>query len=421
MPDDRHPAGLLRHNVLALGADLSLFLIGLSFASQSTILPAFAEHLGAPNVVIGAIPAAMTAGWFLPALFAAGHTASLSHKLPFVLRYTIWERAPFLVLALVAFFLARPAPGLSLAVLLLVLLVITGTGGALMPAWMDIIGRTVPTTLRGRFFAAANIVASLGGLLGSFATAYLLGTIAPPASYGVCFLIAAIFTGLSYLALAQVREPAAVRTSPVSPLREYLKNIPGVLRRDPNLSWFLVARAVATAGSMASAFFTVYALRAFNAPDWWVGIFTTALMAGQIAGNLVLGWLADRAGHLRVITWAVVAMLGANVVAFGGPSLEVFSLVFVLSGVNQAGINVSSLNLLLEFAPTVEARPTYVGLVQTALGPVVFVTPLVAGLLADGLGFRAIFLLAATFGAVGLALLIARVRDPRHEHGVTAG
>jgi MFS family permease len=421
MPDDRHPAGLLRHNVLALGADLSLFLIGLSFASQSTILPAFAEHLGAPNVVIGAIPAAMTVGWFLPALFAAGHTASLSHKLPFVLRYTIWERAPFLVLALVAFFLARPAPGLSLAVLLLVLLVITGTGGALMPAWMDIIGRTVPTTLRGRFFAAASIVASLGGLLGSFATAYLLGTIAPPASYGVCFLIAAIFTGLSYLALAQVREPAAVRTSPVSPLREYLKSIPGVLRRDPNLSWFLVARAVATAGSMASAFFTVYALRAFDAPDWWVGIFTTALMAGQIAGNLVLGWLADRAGHLRVITWAVVAMLGANVVAFGAPSLEVFSLVFVLSGVNQAGINVSSLNLLLEFAPTVEARPTYVGLVQTALGPVVFVTPLVAGLLADGLGFRAIFVLAATFGAVGLALLIARVRDPRHEHGVTAG
>ena len=416
---DRHgAAGPVRHNVLALGADLSLFLIGLSFVSQSTILPAFAEHLGAPNVVIGAIPAVMTVGWFLPALFTAGHTGSLSHKLPFVLRYTVWERAPFLVLALVAFFLARPAPTLALAVLLLVLLVITGTGGALMPAWMDIIGRTVPMTLRGRFFAAASIVASLGGLLGSFATAYLLATIEPPISYGVCFLIAGMFTGLSYLALVLVREPAAVKTSPAAPLRDYLKGIPDLLRRDRNLSWFLVARGVATGGSMASGFFTVYALRAFHAPDWWVGMFTTALMAGQITGNLVLGWLADRAGHLRVITYAAAAMLGANLVALGAPSLEVFSLVFVLSGMNQAGINVSSLNVLLEFAPTVEARPTYLGLARTALGPVVFVTPLCAGLLADRLGFNAIFVIAAVFGAIGLSLLIARVRDPRHGQGV---
>ena len=64
-------------NVLLLGADYGLFLVGLAFASQSTILPAFAAWLGAPNVVIGAIPAVMTLGWFLPSLFAAGHTETL--------------------------------------------------------------------------------------------------------------------------------------------------------------------------------------------------------------------------------------------------------------------------------------------------------------------------------------------------------
>jgi len=78
----------------ALGADYALFGVGLSFASQSTILPAFAAYLGAPNVVIGAIPAVMTLGWFLPSLFAAGHTETLARKLPFVLRYTLAERIP---------------------------------------------------------------------------------------------------------------------------------------------------------------------------------------------------------------------------------------------------------------------------------------------------------------------------------------
>src|SRR5262245_28422063 len=93
----------LRRNVATLGTDYVLYVIGLAFMSQSTMLPAFAEYLGAPNVVIGAIPAVATLGWLLPPLFAAGHTESLARKLPFVLRYTVWERAPYLALAVVAF------------------------------------------------------------------------------------------------------------------------------------------------------------------------------------------------------------------------------------------------------------------------------------------------------------------------------
>ena len=131
----------------------------------------------------------MTVGWLLPSLFAAGHTVTLSRKLPFVLRYTIWERAPFLVLALAAFFLANPAPALTLAIVLIMLLVITGAGGVLMPAWMDIVGRAIPTHLRGRFFAMASLTGNTGGFLGSFATAYILGVLEAPVSYGVCFVI----------------------------------------------------------------------------------------------------------------------------------------------------------------------------------------------------------------------------------------
>ena len=110
-------SGHLRHNVAALGADYALFVVGLAFASQSTILPAFAAYLGAPNVIIGAIPAVMTLGWFMPSLFAAGHTETLERKLPFVLRHTVWERVPFVVLALAAFFLADRAPALTLGVM----------------------------------------------------------------------------------------------------------------------------------------------------------------------------------------------------------------------------------------------------------------------------------------------------------------
>src|SRR5262249_32117568 len=168
-----------------------------AFASQSTILPAFAEYLGAPNVVIGAIPAVMTLGWFMPSLFAASHTETLERKLPFVVRHTVWERVPFVVLALAAFFLADRAPALTLVVMLLV---VTGVGGVLMPAWMDVIGRVIPTTLRGRFFGFANLAASAGGLAASVVTASILAAVPAPASFGLCFVGTSGCLALSFIA-----------------------------------------------------------------------------------------------------------------------------------------------------------------------------------------------------------------------------
>jgi len=42
-----------------------------------------------------------------------------------------------------------------------------------------------------------------------------------------------------------------------------------------------------------------------------------------------------------------------------------------------------------------------------------FAAPLLGGLLADGLGFRAMFVVALAFALSGLVLLAALVRDPR--------
>jgi MFS family permease len=403
----------LRHNVTALGADYALFIVGLSFASQSTLLPAFAAYLGAPNVVIGAIPAVMTLGWFGPSLFAAGHTETLARKLPFVLRYTIWERVPFVVLAFAAFVLADRAPGLALAVVLLMLLVITGVGGVLMPAWMDIVGRLVPLTIRGRFFAFSNLAASAGGFAGSFATAAILAAVPAPASYGLCFACAAVCMALSYAALVVVREPAAAsRATPVA-LRAYLARIPALLARDPNLAWFLTARAFAMLGSMGSGFYTVYALRAWEAPASQVGVFTTLLFLGQMTGNVALGPLADRHGHRVVIIAGVAATLGASMVALGAPTLEVFGATFVLMGVQLAAMNMSNLSVMLEFAPGPAEQPTYIGLGTTLLAPIAVGAPLAGGLLADAGGFTSVFAVAAAAAAIALGLLIARVRDPR--------
>lgn len=401
--------------MVALGGDLALFLIGLSFASQATILPAFARYLGASHVLIGAIPAVMTLGWFLPALFTAGHTAALPQKLPFVLRYTIWERLPFVVLAITAFRLAELAPALALAVFMVMLVVITGTGGMLLPAWMDIVGRAIPMAFRGRFFAVTNVLGNAGALAGSIAITYLLAVLSPSAGYGVCFLIAAAFMGLSYIALARTREPREDVATPSMPLWAHLARVPALLRGDPNMFRFLLARALAIVGAMGSGFFTVHALQAFGAPPWEVGILTAVLRGGQILGSVAFGPLADRVGHRLVIMIGVGATVAANAVALLAPGLGTFRTVFALMGLQLAATSVSELPVLLEFAPSVADRPIYVGLGRTSQAPFAVASPLAAGLVARAVGLEPVFFAAAVFGVISMWFLASRVRDPRYE------
>jgi MFS family permease len=218
---------------------------------------------------------------------------------------------------------------------------------------------------------------------------------------------------LSYAALAVVREAPAASGSAAVALGAYLSRIPALLRRDPNLAWYLVARAFAMVGSMAGGFYTVYALREWSAPASQAGVFTTLLFVGQMAGNAVFGWLADRWGHRLVIMAGVAATLAGSLVALGAPTLAFFGVVFVMLGAQVAAMNVSALNVMLEFAPGLEEQPTYIGLGTTLMAPLAFGAPLAAGLLADGLGFVSVFAASAAAAAIGLALLLTRVRDPR--------
>jgi MFS family permease len=164
---------------------------------------------------------------------------------------------------------------------------------------------------------------------------------------------------------------------------------------------------------VGSGFFTVYALRVLRAPAADVGLFTALYLAGQMTGQLTLGWVADRAGHRLVLVIAACAAAAMNLVAVAAGSLGAFSLVFPLNGLLQAAIQVSALNVVLEFAPTPQQNPTYVGLERTFLAPFGFGLPLVGGLLIDAVGFAFVFSVSAAFSVASAAVLCFQVRDPR--------
>src|SRR2546430_4527865 len=120
---------------------------------------------------------------------------------------------------------------------------------------------------------------------------------------------------------------------------------------------------------MGGGFYTVYALSTWAAPPAQAGVFTTLLLAGQIAGNVTLGWLADRMGHRLVIVAGGAAMIGANPLALGASSLGAFGVVFVLAGVPGAAGPLPEPRGGPPGAPPPQGGPAYLWPPTTLSGP----------------------------------------------------
>jgi len=271
---------------------------------------------------------------------------------------------PLGALGLVAFFLADQAPALAQAAVLFLLFVMTGVGGILMPAWMDIVGRSIPTTLPRAVSSRAPTCS--GAPAGCSAVSpHVHPRRAASARRLRGLLPHRLRVHGALVRGARVRPRAAGGGRP-PPTRPRSRAILAAFRRcsggTGNLSWFLVARASAAFAMMAGAFYTVYALQTWQAPAWQVGVFTAVLLLGRTIGSIVLGWLADSAGHRLVIIIGVASTIAANALALAAQSVPAFTVVFALISVHFAAVNVSWLPVLLEFAPTVQERPTYVGI-----------------------------------------------------------
>lgn len=402
----------VQRNIWALGAYRCLHFIALSFISVTTIAASFAASLGASSKLLGALPALITGAWLLPSLFSSRFVEALPLRLPFALRCDAAVPIAFLVLTVTAFAVAGSNPNLGLALMLLAILVIYGANGLSTPATMDIIGRVIPVAVRGRFMATSRLVGNLGAFAGSFLAVGLLASGTAPYSFGWCFLLGATCMIAAYWALSMVKEPVALPTERRAPLLQYLNEVPQLLRRDGNLRWFMIARTTGFLGLMATGLFAAYGLKNFDAPTWYGGAFGSALFLGQTLGSMLLGWVADRAGHKSVITIGFVASFGANITAICAPSVDVFLIVFVLMGTQLAATDISVMNFLMDLAPSKSAFPTYLGIGNTLPTPVAIGAPVAAGIVAEITGMRLVFAAGALAALLSVGLMLAFVQSP---------
>ncbi len=410
------PPRRYRWNYTVMGLDISLFVLALSFASSYGVLPLFISHLSDSNLAVGAIPA-LRAAALLPPIFVAGFTERLRRKQPFVVGVTIFERVPYLVLAVATPLLATTRPTLLLWLCYALLVITTLGAGVATPAWLDLIARMLPTDWRGRFFGLSSALGGLLGIAGSALAALLLARYDWIVGSALCFGLAFIFLLLSLACLALGREPLGAPT-PVaarSPGSAWGR-LPAVIRGDRNLRHYIAALILITAAGTTAPFYIVDAKRALGLSDGTAGLYATVLLVAATGGNLLWGYVGDHLGHKRVIAGGAICTGLAPLLALlaHGPrwGALVYGGVFLLAGLATSGLQLAALTFIVDLAP-VDQRPTYIGLANVAQVPGALAAPLLGALLADARGYPTLFALTAAV-AFGGAILVARfVRDPR--------
>ena len=417
MDTDRTVLQNFKFNFLVNVLDASFFGFGIGFASFTTILPLFVSQFTNSALLIGLVPAIHSMFWQIPQLFTAKTVSSLPRIKPHVMLMTINERLPYLGFVLIAWFLPVLNKTFALSIFFL-LLIWQGLGaGFSANGWQSMLAKVIPSKTRARFFgvqsAAANLLASVGALFAGF----LLQKNVPHVGFATCFMIAFIFMMISMFFLSLTREFPSAKHRSETEETSLSKSVASILRKDRVFLGFLISRMVFQFGMMSFAFYIVYGVLNLGMTTAYAGVMTSILLITQVVSNPILGWVADRWGHLPVLVFGSFAAMLSSLTAWMANSLFLFPLIMILAGIANNTFWTIGIAYTLEFG-TDQTRPTYVGVLNTLGAPAAILAPLVGGWLADTYSYSVTFFAAACLSLLTAVILIMMGRQNQKRTGV---
>ncbi len=413
-PVANEPIPNVRWNFTVNVWDITFITLALSLVSRDTVMPVLVSTLSDSKLAIGLIPAIFTLSYYLPQLLSANFSERMVYKKPFVGTIGLFgERFPYLIIAISLYFYAVRAPSLALVLFYIFWGVAAASAGFTTPAWFDMIAKVISVRRRG-------IWAGLGHGIGAILSVVVLTSVALPVlakvnypmNYVILFLLAFVTCLISYVGFILNREPPSPIVKESVSSGAYFRQLPSVLRRDANYTRFLISRSVIQLATMAGAFYIIFGTEHFHIEATGIVTYTVITVSSVAVMNLLWGVISDRVGHKVVLTLAAFCITLAALVALSAPNPIVLGVTFALIGAYNAADAVSGLNIILEFCAP-EDRPTYIGLTNTLLAPVITFAPLIGGLLADAVGFQPVFILTVAVSAVGGLMLLLWVKEPR--------
>ena len=398
-----------RRNFLFLMLDSGTFAFAISLLSETTIIPAFVQTLSGSSVLVGLVAATYALGRYLPQLVGAHLVRGRSRRKPLLLAIVIAERVGILAIACTAQLIGVLDSSTVLVIFFVSFCAYAMTTGLIGPVYGDFIAKAL-TRGRGWYYGCVQLLGGLLGFSAALVAEHLIKTNPFPGGIQLCFWLCFALSFLSILFVSGLKEEAYPHVEPRPSFWSTVTEIPGLLRDNPAYGRFILARAFLALSTLGIGFVVV---------DGMGGVLTAsdaALMAAVfILSQAVLGFLLGMVGNY--LGWKLVVVIGGVLIAVGmagamiADSMPVYIAIFAALGGANAVTIIADPNMSIELAPT-DKTSLYLGTTSTLLAPFFIVGPLMAGALADVVGYPVVFGVAGMLALAGLTLAL-RVREPR--------
>jgi MFS family permease len=401
-----------------------LGMTGFRIFNSPTFLPAYlhliTRAMPGSDFMVGLGQSLQNAGSVLSPVVGAAQIEHRKRVLPASMMMGTLMRVQVAAIAICAWVLAGPPLVFAILFFLFLLGLFQGAQGV---AFQMLLAKVIPTHLRGRLQALRNIA---GGQVSAgvawLAGTYLLGKDplkgGPLAlwhnGYATTFALSAILTtlGLSMLAML-MREPEPPVVRPRARTWDRMREFPTLLAADRGYMFFMIAQTCATAGRIAVPFYVLFARHVMPLTGANIGLQSLVLLEGDSLSNLVWGFIGDRFGFRSSFIGAMILWIASTLLLLFAADATMVLVSFAGLGAAQAGFNMSSQTMVLEFGAR-EDIAMRLGLSQTAQGVMNCFGPLVGGAIAYAFGYRPLFYLSVGFEAIALILLLTVVDEPRY-------
>ncbi len=403
-----------------------LFNIAAAFASVRLVFPGLILLLGGSNVLVGLLCAFDNGGWLLPQLLVGAQIQSLPRKMVIYQATAIARAILFALLVLIVALSGHLPSAMTLAAVIVLYCLYALAGGWAGIPFQEVVAKTIPPDRRGTYFGLRLFG---GGLVTLVVVSPLVSAILAegsgwsfPYNYALLFGLAFIFVMGGLVSFGLVVEPPSREVGSAGTLAQQLRRLPALWRDNPHMGRFTLYRSLASLVLIAEPFYIVYVTEVMGAPPSMIGQYMGVITLVSLISYLVWSRLSDRRGNrllLRVGTGlvAVAPPLALLLPALGrllGLSLTanayLFALVFIFSGLGNAGLNIGLNNYILELFAERD-RPAALGLVNTIAGAATILT-ILGGEVADLAGYQPLFLVATVLGVAGF-LLSLPLMEPR--------
>ena len=433
----RRQAREVARNTRLLVLNGGLMFMAMTFVSSDLVLPAFVQTLSTSSVMIGLAGALMRIGWAWPQVFISRLVEPRPRKMPLFLWAGMARSAVWFLVGTLTFWLGSRQPLLLLGNFMVLYGIATSMMGMTNVPWMDVIGKSIPSSARARMFAVRRLVGGGMAMLAGVVISFLLSNrsgIDFPYNYAVLFMLSGAGTALSVWVFARIREPIQAVNKTRLPLGAYLASGLRLLKEDPNYRRLCEVQFLWAFSMMAAPFYVPYAITGYGIEAVYVGVFVAGMQFSSIFSNVLWAWVGHHRGNQALLVYGtyflalsiLVPLLTGYVpdrvvTPFSVLGLHTainlriafYALTFVFSGFATSGMFTGRMTYVLDIAPP-ERRPTYTSFMNMFMLPQGLL-PILAGTLVAWISYRSMFVIALLFVPFSV-VLAERLRDVRdHE------